>query len=179
MSAATLPLLLPASVLAPKSGFDPQEWKPSRYRQAPQPPPTDDSKQHDIEMAAARQLVDGKAFKKVRPRRTVDYFAGVGRWTLVSSHVPSTCCAVLQGLQLRRSLPSPRYLPYMRPALPYIIDVCNPLDSMHLYQYFTEYIVLFAHQISSSFHRKPTRGTLRHLCAPSSSTRRQTRFVVR
>jgi len=85
MSTATLPLLLPASALGSKSELDPQEWKPSKYLQAPQPPPTDDSKQHDQEMAAARQLIDGKAFKKVRPRRTVDYFAGVGRWTLVGS----------------------------------------------------------------------------------------------
>jgi len=85
MSTETLPLLLPASVLGVKVEADPQEWKPLRYQQAPQPPPTDDSKQHDLEMAAARQLIDGKAFKKVRPRRTVDYFAGVGRWTLVSS----------------------------------------------------------------------------------------------
>lgn len=85
MSTGTLPLLLPASVLGVKSESDPQQWKPSRHLQAPQPPPRDDSKQHDLEMAAARQLIDGKAFKKVRPRRTVDYFAGVGRWTLVSS----------------------------------------------------------------------------------------------
>jgi polyadenylation factor subunit 2 len=83
MSTAALPLLLPQSVLEVKSELDPQEWKPSKYLQAPQPPPTDDTKQHDLEMAAARQLIDGKAFKKVRPRRTVDYFAGVGRWTLV------------------------------------------------------------------------------------------------
>ena len=89
MSTATLPLLLPASVLELKTESDPQEWKPSKYLQAPQPPPRDDSKQHDLEMAAARQLIDGKAFKKVRPRRTVDYFAGVGRWTLVSFSVSS------------------------------------------------------------------------------------------
>ena len=83
MSTATLPLLLPASALSVKSESDPQEWKPSNFLRAPQPPPMDDSKQHDQDMAAARQLIDGKAFKKVRPRRTVDYFAGVGRWTLV------------------------------------------------------------------------------------------------
>ena len=89
MSTATLPLLLPAGVLELKTESDPQEWKPSKYLQAPQAPPRDDSKQHDLEMAAARQLIDGKAFKKVRPRRTVDYFAGVGRWTLVSFSVSS------------------------------------------------------------------------------------------
>ena len=87
MSTTTLPLLLPASVLGAKSESDPQEWKPSRYLQAPLPPPKDDTKQHDLEMAAARQLIDGKAFKKVRPRRTIDYFAGVGRWTLASFFV--------------------------------------------------------------------------------------------
>lgn len=108
MSGAALPLLLPASVFGKESESDPHEWKPSIYRQAPQPPPTDDSK-HDLEMAAARQLIDGKAFKKVRPRRTVDYFAGVGRWTL-----------------LRKTSQSPRYLPYMRPAAPYIIDLLPP-----------------------------------------------------
>ena len=89
MSTTALPLLLPASVLGAKSEPDPQEWKPSRYLQAPQPPPKDDTKQHDLEMAAARQLIDGKAFKKVRPRRTIDYFSGVGRWTLVSFFVTS------------------------------------------------------------------------------------------
>ena len=92
MSLAMLPLLLPASVLGAKSESDPQEWKPSKHLQIPQPPPTDDTKQHDLEMAAARQLIDGKAFKKVRPRRTVDYFAGVGRWTLVSSGISSWWC---------------------------------------------------------------------------------------
>ena len=94
MSTATLPLLLPPGVLGVKSESDPQEWKPSRYLQAPQPPPTDDSRRHDQEMAAARQLVDGKAFKKVRPRRTVDYFAGVGRWTLVSSRSVRVSCVI-------------------------------------------------------------------------------------
>ena len=127
MSLAMLPLLLPASVFGAKSESDPQEWKPSKHLQIPQPPPTDDTKQHDLEMAAARQLIDGKAFKKVRPRRTVDYFAGVGRWTLVSSRIPPWW-RNLTGLQLRKISPSPRYLPYMRPAAPYIIDVWNPSD---------------------------------------------------
>jgi len=179
MSTATLPLLLPASVLGVKSEPDPQEWKPSKHLQVPQPPPMDDSKQHDQEMAAARQLIDGKAFKKVRPRRTVDYFAGVGRWTLVSFRPSRPRRVISPGLQLRKTSSSPRYLPYMRPAAPYIIDVRNPLDPMHLYQYLTEYIVLFTRYIFSSSHLKPTRGTLRHRYVPSSFTHRQTRFGVR
>lgn len=178
MDTTTLPLLLPASVLG-KQESDPQEWKPSRYQQAPQPPPTDDSKQHDLEMAAARQLIDGKAFKKVRPRRTVDYFAGVGRWTLVSFCLSRQCRVISLGLQLRKISPSPRYLPYMRPAAPYIIDVWNPSDPMHMYQYFTEYIVFFVRPIFSSSHRRHIQKTLRHRYAPSSFTRRRTRFGVR
>lgn len=31
----------------------------------------------------ARQLMDGKTVKKVRPRRTVDYGGPLGRWALV------------------------------------------------------------------------------------------------
>jgi polyadenylation factor subunit 2 len=78
---SNLPLLLPPNYHSRSQGSS--EWKPSRYLSEPQPPPTDDTKQHDQEMAAARQLIDGKAVKKVRPRRTIDYFAGVGRWALV------------------------------------------------------------------------------------------------
>jgi len=179
MSTTTLPLLLPASVLGSKSEVDPQEWRPSKYLQAPQPPPADDSKQHDQEMAAARQLIDGKAFKKVRPRRTVDYFAGVGRWTLVSFRLSRPRRVISPRLQLRKTSSSPRYLPYMRPAAPYIIDVRNSLDPMHLYQYFTEYIVLFIRHIHSFSRRKHTRGTLQRRYAPSSFTHQRTRFDVR
>jgi polyadenylation factor subunit 2 len=152
MSTDTLPLLLPASALGKKSGPDPHEWQPSRFRQAPQPPPTDDSKQHDLEMAAARQLIDGKAFKKVRPRRTIDYFSGVGRWTLVGSHRSCQRRVVSRRYQLRKTSPSPRYIPYMRPAAPYIIDVWNPSDHMQLYQYFTEYTC----SSSATFSASPT-----------------------
>lgn len=35
--------------------------------------------------ANARQFADGKPVKKTRPRRTVDYNGGLGRWTLVRS----------------------------------------------------------------------------------------------
>jgi polyadenylation factor subunit 2 len=50
----------------------------------PQPPPMDDMKLQELEMAAARQMMDGKIVKKTRPRRTVDYNGGLGRWALVS-----------------------------------------------------------------------------------------------
>ena len=44
----------------------------------------DDMKLQELEMAAARQMMDGKIVKKTRPRRTVDYNGGLGRWGLVS-----------------------------------------------------------------------------------------------
>jgi hypothetical protein len=59
------------------------QWKPTRYLEPPQPPPQDDAKQREIEMATARQLMDGKALKRIRPRRTVDYGGSMGRWELV------------------------------------------------------------------------------------------------
>jgi polyadenylation factor subunit 2 len=60
------------------------EWKPKVYMQPPQPPPPDEARMHDMEMAVARQLMDGKALKKIRPRRTVDYLGSMGKWALVS-----------------------------------------------------------------------------------------------
>ena len=178
MSTTTLPLLLPASVLGTKSESDPQEWKPSRYLQAPQPPPTDDSKQHDLEMAAARQLIDGKAFKKVRPRRTVDYFAGVGRWTLVSPCIPRWRRNLTRTIVTQDVVESA--VPTVHEASSAVHNRCmEPFGPMRLYRYFTEYIMPFVCHISSSSHRRRTQKTLRHRYVPSSFTRRQTRFGVR
>ena len=43
----------------------------------------DDHRIHDLELAVQRQLLDGKALKKTRLWRTVDYAGGMGRWALV------------------------------------------------------------------------------------------------
>ena len=43
----------------------------------------DDQRIHDLELAVQRQLLDGKALKKTRPRWTVDYAGGMGHWALV------------------------------------------------------------------------------------------------
>ncbi|KAI6123197.1 hypothetical protein EDD16DRAFT_1725335 [Pisolithus croceorrhizus] len=61
-------------------------------------------------MATARQLADGKVVKKTRPRRTVDYNDGLGRWAL-----------------LRKHRPNPTYVPCMRLAPPYIVDLLPPV----------------------------------------------------
>ncbi|EKM83138.1 hypothetical protein AGABI1DRAFT_111633 [Agaricus bisporus var. burnettii JB137-S8] len=54
-------------------------------------------------------MIDGKLIKKTRPRRTVDYNGGMGRWAL-----------------LRTLRPSPNYVPNLRPAIPFIIDLLPP-----------------------------------------------------
>jgi len=80
---AALPVLLPANLL-PKPSPTPQlHWKPKKFLSEPQPPPQDDGKLVEQDLANARQMIDGKIIKKTRPRRTVDYNGGVGRWALV------------------------------------------------------------------------------------------------
>lgn len=80
---ASLPVLLPSTAI-PSSSSSYSEWTPKRYLSGPQPPPNDDAKTQELEMAAARQMMDGKVVKKTRPRRTVDFNGSLGRWTLVS-----------------------------------------------------------------------------------------------
>ncbi|KAI0046905.1 WD40 repeat-like protein, partial [Auriscalpium vulgare] len=106
MATSSLPLLLPQHP-AKESTF--AEWKPQRHLQPPQPPVTDDARTQELEMAAARQMLDGKALKKTRPRRTVDYAGGMGRYNI-----------------LRKLQPNPRYVPYLRPSPPFIIDLLPP-----------------------------------------------------
>lgn len=86
-----LPLLLPQKAIPTPNNGSHVEWTPKRYMSEPQPPPMDDMKIQELEMAAARQMMDGKIVKKTRPRRTVDYNGGLGRWALVSPTVMYTC----------------------------------------------------------------------------------------
>lgn len=77
---AALPWLLPTR---PTKTTNYPAWEPQRHLQLPQPPVVDDQRIQDLELAVQRQLLDGKALKKTRPRRTVDYAGGMGRWALV------------------------------------------------------------------------------------------------
>ena|ERR1700722_5271631 len=86
----TLPILLPQKALPPVQSTSHLEWTPKAYLTAPHPPPVDDSKIQEQEMANARQSVDGKTVKKTRPRRTVDYNGSIGRWILVRLSMLST-----------------------------------------------------------------------------------------
>lgn len=81
---ATLPVLLPPKAIPSSSSSSHSDWTPKRYLTGPQPPPNDDAKTQELEMAAARQMMDGKIVKKTRPRRTVDFNGSLGRWALVS-----------------------------------------------------------------------------------------------
>jgi polyadenylation factor subunit 2 len=78
-----LPVLLPPTAIPHPPSAPHVEWTPSRYLSAPQPPPVDDATRMQELEANARQFADGKPLKKTRPRRTVDYNGGLGRWTLV------------------------------------------------------------------------------------------------
>ncbi|KAF9266845.1 WD40 repeat-like protein [Marasmius fiardii PR-910] len=103
----TFPLLLPTN--STNSTCFPREWTPKKFKQPPQPPPTDDTKTQELELAYARQFMDGKVIKKTRPRRTVDYNGGLSRWFL-----------------LKKLAPNPYFVPYMRPCPPAIIDLLPP-----------------------------------------------------
>lgn len=81
---SSLPVLLPPKAIPTPNHTSHLEWTPKKYLSEPQPPPTDDTKTQELEMAAARQMMDGKIVKKTRPRRTVDYNGSLGRWALVS-----------------------------------------------------------------------------------------------
>ena len=58
----------------------PSTWRASRHYIPLPPPPIDP----EID-APPKMGPDGRIIKKVRPRRTVDLYAGVGRWEMVSS----------------------------------------------------------------------------------------------
>lgn len=82
--ASSLPLLLPQKTLPQPPHVPHLEWKPKKYTTDLQPPPQDESKVQEETLANARLMIDGKLIKKTRPRRTVDYNGGMGRWALVS-----------------------------------------------------------------------------------------------
>lgn len=121
--ATTLPCLLPERDVTRSQGISHLEWTPKKYRTAPQPPPMDDVKVQELEMASARQMMDGKLIKKTRPRRTVDYNGGMGRWALVSDALSCIIYTNHTPMQLRKLRPNPLHVPYLRPSAPYIIDV--------------------------------------------------------
>ncbi|KAI3605045.1 polyadenylation factor subunit 2 [Moniliophthora roreri] len=108
-SQSPLPVLLPNEAVVQPSTTPHVEWNPKRYKLSPQPPPTDDSKTQEMELAYARQFLDGKVIKKTRPRRTVDYNGGMGRWH-----------------SLRKLRPNPSFVPHIRPCPPAIIDLLPP-----------------------------------------------------
>lgn len=81
--ASSLPTLLPQKTYSQHQNVSHLEWKPKRYLTDPQPPPQDESKLQEEALANVRLMIDGKLIKKTRPRRTVDYNGGMGRWALV------------------------------------------------------------------------------------------------
>ncbi|KAH7878741.1 WD40-repeat-containing domain protein [Lentinula edodes] len=105
----SLPILLPTKVLPQEHSIPHIEWTPKKYLDPPQPPPVDDARAQEQELAHARQFMDGKLVKKTRPRRTVDFNGGMGRWAM-----------------LRKLRPNPLYTHQMRPCPPSIINLLPP-----------------------------------------------------
>ncbi|KAF6751310.1 WD40-repeat-containing domain protein [Ephemerocybe angulata] len=102
-----LPILLPPKAIPKAHSLSHLEWTPTRYLEEPQPPSNEDARLQ--EEFIQKQLLEGKIVKKTRPRRTVDYNGGMGRWVLS-----------------RKLRPNPTYIPHLRPAPPYIIDLLPP-----------------------------------------------------
>ncbi|KAG8860603.1 pre-mRNA cleavage and polyadenylation factor (CPF) complex subunit [Serendipita sp. 411] len=99
------PLLIPNIQSLP-----PDVWRPTKHLSKPEPPPPPPDVNPAIEAAAMAAGMDGKTLlKKTKPRRTVDYFGPMGRW-----------------LWMRKLAPSSGYVPRLRPAAPYIIDLLPP-----------------------------------------------------
>ncbi|KAK0210333.1 WD40-repeat-containing domain protein [Desarmillaria ectypa] len=105
----SLPVLLPKNALPQPSVNSHLEWTPKKHLLPPQPPPVDDAKIQEQELANSRQMLDGKIIKKTRPRKTVDYYGGMGRWAL-----------------MRKLRPNSTYVPQLRPTPPYIINLLPP-----------------------------------------------------
>lgn len=100
-----LPILVPGLSSVPRD-----IWTPKNHLTRPDPPPPPPDVTPAIEAAAAAAGIDGKTLlKKTKPRRTVDYFGPMGRW-----------------FWMRRMAPSPGYVPHLRPAPPFIIDLLPP-----------------------------------------------------
>lgn len=78
----------------------------------------------------------------------------------------------LSSFQLRKHRPNPTYVPCMRPAPPYIVDVriiSNRYNRVH-----AERMII----LTSFSLPLPTQVTHRHRCVPSSYTPRPTKFAV-
>jgi polyadenylation factor subunit 2 len=76
----SLPILLPPSSL---SNDLHETWTPTKHLEPPHYVPSEESLRQEQAIAVAKTLMDGKALKKTRPRRTVDYGGSMGRWILV------------------------------------------------------------------------------------------------
>ncbi|KAK0448275.1 WD40-repeat-containing domain protein [Desarmillaria tabescens] len=107
----SLPILLPKSALPQPNTF-----------YLCKPPPVDDAKVQEQELANSRQMLDGKIIKKTRPRKTVDYYGGMA--------------------QMRKLRPNSTYVPQLRPTPPYIINLLPPkaYPDIHLQSLCTKFI---------------------------------------
>ncbi|KZO95190.1 WD40 repeat-like protein [Calocera viscosa TUFC12733] len=84
-------------------------WRPTRYLDPPRPPPVDPTFAREQEIAQQRLNAEGRAVRKVKPRRTVDFNGELAKMRL-----------------LKKIRPSAGYVPLLRPAPPFVIDLLPP-----------------------------------------------------
>jgi polyadenylation factor subunit 2 len=66
--------------VASSSSSRPDAWRPERYLDPPAPDVEEVNEQASYQAAITRPAGDLRGAKKFKPRRTVDYNGGVGRW---------------------------------------------------------------------------------------------------
>ncbi|CDZ97317.1 Polyadenylation factor I complex, subunit PFS2 [Phaffia rhodozyma] len=113
MASSSATLLLP-----PRPQIE-HSWTPSAYTQPAKPPPQDERAQSAFQAETAFRAANSDGFnnhrdhsngpKKLRARRTIDYFGEFAKWSTV-----------------RKIRPNPHYTPYSRPDPEFIIDLLPP-----------------------------------------------------
>jgi polyadenylation factor subunit 2 len=71
-------------LLAPPHRVQEDHWRPSRYLEPPRPPPVDSTFAREQEIAQQRLNAEGRAVRKVKPRRTVDFNGELSKMRIVS-----------------------------------------------------------------------------------------------
>ena len=95
----------------------------------------------------------------------------VGLWYVGSLYFESSLSSLVSW-QFRKLQPNPRYVPYIRPSPPYIIDV----RIISIYWVLADFLTL--ERRHSFFLQKPTLTTPQHRSAQSSFTRPRTKSDV-
>ncbi|KAL7409880.1 WD40-repeat-containing domain protein [Mrakia frigida] len=110
-----------STLLLDRKPVPPALWEPTKTHDPARPPPQDDRAQSAHAAETAFRAANQDSFyhrpydssggpKKLRARRTIDYFGEVGKWNL-----------------MRKTRPHRQYLPHPRPDPEFVIDLLPPM----------------------------------------------------